>query len=77
MNELDYLPCIKVWPFNKAPQHLRALSNNGGDEDWIAFIPKSLVDSSPMFLEAGTSFGCCDVQEIEIEGGEVRIGSHA
>ena len=30
---------IKVWRFEDAPKKYRALSTNGGDEDWIAFVP--------------------------------------
>lgn len=28
-----------VWDFHAAPDYLRALSDNGGDEDWIAVLP--------------------------------------
>jgi hypothetical protein len=28
-----------VWAFKAAPDYLRALSDNGGDEDWIAVLP--------------------------------------
>lgn len=29
-----------VWRFHEAPKELRALSTNGGDEDWLVEIPK-------------------------------------
>lgn len=28
-----------VWRFHEAPEKYQALSCNGGDEDWLAFVP--------------------------------------
>lgn len=67
---------IIIWPFDSAPQELKDLSSNGGDEDWIAVAPHSIMNNV-MFLEAGSSFGCCRVQEIEVGRWCVKIGSHA
>ena len=68
---------IKVWSFEDAPQEYRDLSCHGGDEDWIAFVPESMKDDYIGWMEEGTSFGCCDVEEHVIKGGVVRIGAHA
>ena len=33
------VPPILVWRFYDAPEEYAALSVNGGDEDWLAFVP--------------------------------------
>ncbi len=68
---------IKIWKFCDAPRKYRELSTNGGDEDWVAFIPDNMKDEYIGFLEEGTSFGCCSVAELEVPGGIIRIGAHA
>ena len=35
---------IKIYRFEDAPEELKMLSTNGGDEDWIVIIPPSLQD---------------------------------
>jgi hypothetical protein len=67
---------IKVWRFHDAPQEYQDLSPHGGDEDWLAVLPKGV--EQPMWAESGTSFGCCDVSVHELPTGEtVLIGAHA
>ena len=67
---------IVVWSFYDAPGELRALSNHGGDEDWVALVPKDV--ERPSWTASGTSFGCCDVSEHVYEDGRtVCIGAHA
>lgn len=69
---------IKVWKFEDAPEHLRALSAHGGDEDWLALIPAHLKNEWIGWMESGTPFGCCNVSEHELpDGSRVRIGAHA
>lgn len=68
---------IKVWRWEDAPEGYKSLSDNGGDEDWIAFIPDSIKDKWIPWMEEGSSFGCCDVSEYKVPGGIIRIGSHA
>jgi len=66
-----------VWPFHEAPESLRKLSTSGGDEDWIAHVPKHFAGRYIAWLETG-GFGVCDVEKIEIaDGSIVYIGSHA
>lgn len=42
---------INVYPFNLAPPDLQALASQGGDEDWLVRVPKSLAST---LLEYGT-----------------------
>ena len=68
---------IRVWRFHDAPPELRALSNHGGDEDWLALVPAGFDDWIP-WADSGTSFGCCSVSEHVLDGGaRVLIGAHA
>lgn len=68
---------IRVWRFHDAPADLRALSEHGGDEDWLALIPAPLADQWIAWAEVGP-FGCCDVSEHPLpDGSVVRIGAHA
>jgi hypothetical protein len=68
---------IKVWKFEDAPKEYRDLSTNGGDEDWIAFVPAALSEDWIGWLESGSPFGCCCVDEYKVEGGVIRIGCHS
>jgi len=71
---------ITVWRFRDAPEELQALSNNGGDEDWLAVIPPELSEEWLGWMEEGSSFGCCTVEEHdhpEQPGFKIRIGCHA
>lgn len=65
---------IQVWPFDKAPACYQNLSSHGGDEDWVALIPKG--QDYPLWADDGTAFGC-RVSEHELEDGRtVLIGAH-
>ncbi len=69
---------IKVWKFDEAPKKYQALSTNGGDEDWIALVPKSMSEEWIGWLEKGTSFGCPASEEHKLKNGDViRIGCHS
>lgn len=68
---------ILVWRFYDAPKAYQALSTHGGDEDWVGFIPDEFGEENPYWMEAGTAFGCCDVEEHKVDGGRVVIGAHA
>lgn len=74
------VPPIKVWMFEDAPADLQSLSNHGGDEDWLAVVPKAYLDRSLTigWLESGSAFGCCDVSQHPLPDGSVAyIGAHA
>lgn len=72
---------IKIWNFYDAPEEFRKLSDNGGDEDYIAHLPKELVEQfrycNFSFLESD-SFGCCSINEYPLKDGSlILIGCHA
>ena len=68
---------ILVWRFYKAPQEYQNLSDNGGDEDWLAFVPAEYSDDYLGWLEHG-SFGVCSIDKYDLPNGDsVYIGSHA
>jgi hypothetical protein len=65
---------ILVWAWKDAPGELRALSTNGGDEDWLALLPD---DDVPNWMENGT-FGVSSIETHRLEDGRmVVIGVHA
>lgn len=66
---------IRVWPFHLAPPEWQALSGNGGDEDWLAFVPAAYADEYIGWLHS-SAFGCCAISQHEVEGGTVYIGAH-
>lgn len=72
---------FRVWEFEDAPEELRRLSSNGGDEDWIVEIPPSAQLSSyglPQWIERTDA--CCEPQLWDHptrQGWKVAIGSHA
>ena len=66
---------ISIYEFDNAPQEWRALSPHGGDEDWLAFVPDSMMNNYMPFLEVGR-FGN-DVTEHKVSGGVVFIAAHA
>ena len=90
MNELEAMKVARAihrrWPadrivvfaFDQAPRALRALSNHGGDEDWLAIVPPRFRGQYIGWLQEGSSFGCCSVSEHELPSGHVvHIGAHA
>ena len=72
---------IKIWRFENAPVKYQELTKHGGDEDWVALVPKEVWKSEYAyipFLEEGTSFGCCDVSRDKLANGDmILIGAHA
>lgn len=68
---------ISVWSFCDAPRKYQVLSDHGGDEDWVAFVPDRVKLMWIGWMQEGTAFGCCRVSEHTVEGGVVRIGAHA
>lgn len=68
---------ISIYKWDDAPQMWRDLSTNGGDEDYIAFVPfgfSAHPDELP-FLRWGV-FGNF-VDEYKVPGGIILISSHA
>ncbi len=68
---------IAVWPWAEAPQDLKVLSQNGGDEDWVALVPAKWADMWLPWVEQN-GFGSCNSTRHELPTGEVvYIGAHA
>jgi hypothetical protein len=65
---------IMVWEFNRAPREYRALSEYGGDEDWVVFVPEGW-DYTPNWVNKIDA--CDEPQQIMVKGGIVYIGAHA
>ena len=66
---------ILVWAWNNAPGELRSYSNHGGDEDWVALIPKDMEIPSWMDCEP---FSICRMETEELDDGRmVIITAHA
>lgn len=63
---------VEIWRWEDAPEKYRKLSEHGGDEDWVAFIPAEMPDKEI----PGVNFGGFDISEHETDGGIVRIGAH-
>ena len=68
---------ISIYRFKDAPQQWRDLSTNGGDEDWLAFVPDSLKSEYMPFLEEGSGRFGNIVDSYDVAGGVVLISSHA
>lgn len=69
---------IFVWPFDEAPESLKLLSTNGGDENWLALVPKCYTKLWIPWLDDGGSFGVYKVYRHELENGSiVFIGAHS
>ena len=45
--------CILVWRWDHAPGELRALSDHGGDEDWVVLVPEN--EWEPSWLSTGVA----------------------
>ena len=70
-------PPIQVWRFHEAPEVLQ-LSDNGGDEDWLALVPAEYALDWIGWLECSgcNGFGVCGVNIYEIdEDGRVFLRS--
>ena len=71
---------IKVWAFDDAPKELKDLSYHGGDEDWLALVPKAYDEGHyiPWLHDYCGQFGANSTSEHELENGDrVYIGTHA
>lgn len=67
---------IIVWHWWDAPGELRCLSPHGGDEDYVALVPREM--DAPSWMQEGSYFGCCSVSEHTLDDGrQVHIGAHA
>lgn len=61
---------ITVYPWDSAPEELRALSQHGGDEDWVVVVPPEML-----FMPQSGSLGAlllCDGRTPDGVRGYVR-----
>jgi hypothetical protein len=68
---------VRVWNFYDAPEELRALSNNGGDEDFIIMAETTDAVDVDLAGEVAARLQVCDSQETEHNGLKVFITCHA
>jgi hypothetical protein len=70
----DSLP-ISVWAFDDAPVKYQEMSDHGGDEDWIVFLPYDSADLSvaERIVERLT---VCDCDRYNVDGGVIWITAH-
>lgn len=72
---------IVVWRFDDAPRVLQHLSTNGGDEDWIAYIPADVYEDCGGYIpwiESGAFDAGLEAEKIKLPCGDwIYIGSHA
>ena len=74
VKELTTVHPILFWPWQYAPENYKKMSRHGGDEDWVALIPKSLKDFDYWIdrLEV------CDIEKFILQNGDqLWIGAHA
>jgi len=69
---------IRIWPWKSAPPQFRKLSNNGGDEDWIVYIPQEHLSDVDHSLWLDNIDSCAEPQKIQLKNGDwIFIGSHS
>jgi len=69
---------IRIWPWKSAPPQFRKLSNNGGDEDWIVYIPQEHLSDVDHSLWLDNIDSCTEPQKIQLKNGDwIFIGSHS
>lgn len=71
---------ITIWPFEDAPEHLRQLSTNGGDEDYLIIFPPGMtVENMPWQIErAVDALERCETSYYDAPDGRlIAITCHA
>ena len=66
---------MHLWHFHDAPEEYRALSDHGGDEDYILFVPDNI--DTPYWAHDTGPLGTCAVQTAKVMGGTIYIGAHS
>ena len=66
---------IIIWEFDNAPIEYQQLSENGGDEDWIALVI-GYGNETPLAVEKISS-GLFSVDRYSVDEGTIYIGAHA
>lgn len=69
---------IRVWKFEDAPKEYKDLSTNGGDEDWVVFVPKECdAGDDYQFNWIQYTDTCNEPAVYKIKDGTIYIGAHA
>lgn len=69
---------ILVWKFHDAPEEYKKLSDNGGDEDWLVYVPATYNQSDDWHLRFWIdrmSAGEADIHVLP-DGARVFIAAH-
>ena len=73
-------PPIVVWRFEDAPEDLRGLVENDGDEDWLAVVPAYFIEDGGIpWIDCCSGFdSLCEPEKHQLASGDVvYIGTHA
>lgn len=79
-NEEDNHLAIKVWWRDDCPKDIWEAIENHDDIDYVAYVPSKLVENGrclPGWMDEGTSFGCCSIEEYKWNDGKIIVGHHA
>lgn len=74
---------ILVWQWDDAPEAYQELSEHGGDEDWVVFVPQAVLNDwagdwlLPSWIGNGKYGPLGWLEEHDIDGGKLFIGAHA
>jgi len=69
---------IKIWPWKTAPKKYKKLSDNGGDEDWVVYVPGEYLAEVENSIWLTATSSTADPQKILLESGDyIFIGSHS
>lgn len=72
---------VRIWTWADAPEDLRALSANGGDEDWLLLAPPDAVGTLSSLievLELATQIRWSSVDSYYLhDGSMVMIGANS
>lgn len=66
---------ICVWNYQDAPKEFKALSEHGGDEDWVIFVPPDVEE--PNWLYSAPFYHDPQKTELGSEYGTIYISAHA
>lgn len=81
--QLPNLPPIKIWEFEDAPEEYQAMTKHGGDEDYVALLPKEYEGVYHPILDAiradgGSWFSVCGSDKYKLDSGDtLLISAHA
>lgn len=80
--EVDWTPgaedlagALLVWRFQDTPEDWKWSAHQGGDEDWVTLVPDGV--DAPSWLDEGSSYGCCSVEQVVVEVGTLHVGCHS